>query len=250
MEVRALECFVAVARHRHFTRAADELYLTQSAVSQQVRRLEAELAVVLFERGASVALTPAGQELLPRAVAILGSLADARAAVAGAAVGTVRVAAEYPAGLAAAVAAFHVAHPAVRVSFEGGDVYVGADPLPGWTTTPLAPEPLVVLGAHGVVELQSLKGRTIVLPERSSVLRRVVDAAFESVGFGAVPVVEASDVALVRELVAAGAGVTLLPATWAGGGARLAEEVLYEPVVAVRPGAPPAAAHLAAAITN
>ena len=65
MELRQLEYFAAVARHRHFTRAADELYVTQSALSQQVRRLEEELGIALLLRTSrGVEVTPAGADLL------------------------------------------------------------------------------------------------------------------------------------------------------------------------------------------
>ena len=61
MDLRQLEYFAAVARHRHFTRAAEELYVTQPALSQQVRRLERELGLELLKRTSSgVELTPAG----------------------------------------------------------------------------------------------------------------------------------------------------------------------------------------------
>ncbi|MCZ4493032.1 MAG: LysR family transcriptional regulator, partial [Conexibacter sp.] len=85
MDLRQLEYFAAVARHRHFRRAAEDLYVTQSAVSQQVRRLEAELGVALLRRNPGshppVDVTPAGEELLARAEAILADVAGARAAM-------------------------------------------------------------------------------------------------------------------------------------------------------------------------
>src|SRR5437867_2447857 len=59
MELRHLRTIVAVAEHRSLTKAGEELYLTQSAVSQQIRRLEQELEVDVFRRTSrSVELTP------------------------------------------------------------------------------------------------------------------------------------------------------------------------------------------------
>jgi len=63
-----LRTFVTVENRHSFTVAADELFLTQSAVSQQIRSLETELGVSLFVRGRSnTHLTAAGRSLLPRA---------------------------------------------------------------------------------------------------------------------------------------------------------------------------------------
>src|ERR1700712_1580244 len=96
MDLRQLEYFAAVARHRHFRRAAESLYVTQSAVSQAVRRLEAELGLELRRTSRGVEVTAAGAELLGRAEAILADVADARAAMdehAGTLRGGVRVAA-------------------------------------------------------------------------------------------------------------------------------------------------------------
>src|SRR4051812_4840726 len=113
MELRPLEYFAALARRRSFTRAAHELYPTQSALSQQIRRLEAELGLELFRRTPSgVELTGAGVDLLARADRILAEVADARAEMdehAGVLRGVARLAAGSAEArrLAEAVAAFH-----------------------------------------------------------------------------------------------------------------------------------------------
>jgi LysR family hydrogen peroxide-inducible transcriptional activator len=71
-DLRQLECFCAVARLGSFTRAAEELGIAQSSVSEQIAKLEQGLASVLFERLARrIEMTPAGEALLPRAQAML-----------------------------------------------------------------------------------------------------------------------------------------------------------------------------------
>ncbi|MCA0435603.1 MAG: LysR substrate-binding domain-containing protein [Austwickia sp.] len=68
MNLRDLEYLVALADHRHFGRAAAACYVSQPTLSTQVKKLEAELGVMLVERGSrSVLLTAAGQEVVTRA---------------------------------------------------------------------------------------------------------------------------------------------------------------------------------------
>ncbi|CAA9352718.1 MAG: hypothetical protein AVDCRST_MAG07-3147 [uncultured Frankineae bacterium] len=101
MELRQLEAFVAVARELHFGRAADVLHLGQPTVSDMIRRLEREVGATLFTRTTRrVALTSAGDELLPRAMAILAEVGAAVSAVrrlAGGDTGTVRLGVTPPA---------------------------------------------------------------------------------------------------------------------------------------------------------
>src|SRR6202008_833304 len=63
--LRQLRVFLAAARHMNFSRAAEELHLTQPAVSTQIKELAAGVGLPLFERiGRKTYLTPAGEELL------------------------------------------------------------------------------------------------------------------------------------------------------------------------------------------
>src|SRR4051794_9216096 len=97
MELRQLQYFAAVARHRNFTRAAEALYVGQPALSQQIRRLEAELGLALLRRTPQgVELTPAGADLLAHAETVLAEVEAARALMdrhAGVSRGVARVAA-------------------------------------------------------------------------------------------------------------------------------------------------------------
>ena len=62
--LRQMRVFASIARHRSFTHAARELHLTQPAVSQQMKLLEAEVGLPLFEHvGRKIHLTAAGEEL-------------------------------------------------------------------------------------------------------------------------------------------------------------------------------------------
>jgi DNA-binding transcriptional LysR family regulator len=77
--LRDLRYFLAVADQLHFTRAAESLYVSQPALSKQIRTLERQLRVKLFDRGnAGVKLTRAGAELVPYAERILADWDGAR----------------------------------------------------------------------------------------------------------------------------------------------------------------------------
>lgn len=79
MDSQLLQAFMAVATHQSFSLAAEQLYLTQSAISKRIQLLEQQLNARLFDRhNRTVSLTEAGQQLLPRARQILDLIADTR----------------------------------------------------------------------------------------------------------------------------------------------------------------------------
>lgn len=79
MDTELLKTFLEVQKTRHFGKAAENLYLTQSAVSFRVRQLEQSLGVTLFSRFRNnIQLTAAGELLLPHAQAVLGAIQTAK----------------------------------------------------------------------------------------------------------------------------------------------------------------------------
>ena len=78
LDLRLVRCFVLVATHRHFGRAATELHLTQSSLSRQIRRLERDVGARLLDRSPQgTALTEAGEVFLPLARSMLTAAARA-----------------------------------------------------------------------------------------------------------------------------------------------------------------------------
>lgn len=122
--LRQLRVFEAVARHLNYTRAADELFLTQPAVSMQIRALEKQLGVALFEQlGKRIHLTEAGREALHYARAIaqhLEELETVLAGLKGVSGGRLRVSVASTANyfMPALLAAFSQRHPGVAASLD------------------------------------------------------------------------------------------------------------------------------------
>ena len=79
MDIRDLEIFLSVAKHLSYTRAGDEVNLSQPSVSIRVKQLENELGVKLFEQlGRKVALTEAGRLLIADARHVITAVEDAK----------------------------------------------------------------------------------------------------------------------------------------------------------------------------
>src|SRR3979411_2215383 len=121
--LRQIRVFAAVARHLSFTRAARELHLTQPAVSQQVKLLEAEVGLPLFEKiGRKVHLAPAGRERLRYAnqtIELLREATESLAALRGLKRGVLKLGAVSTAKYFAPslLSAFTPAYPEVTIQF-------------------------------------------------------------------------------------------------------------------------------------
>jgi DNA-binding transcriptional LysR family regulator len=247
MELRQLEYFAAVVRHGHFGRAAQDVYVSQSALSQQISRLEDELGLTLLVRSAKgVELTPAGVELLDHAEAILSRVAEARSAIddhLGAVRGVARVAATVydSRALPEALVSFHRAFPRVQLALRHGsaaqvaellssgavDVAVlavhGDEPrVPAGITRRVISEealrlvcaPRSALAGRTDATIDELRGIPVIMPERGTALRELIAAACAEAGFSPMPFFETSDPGTIRQLAASGLGVSVIPSSW------------------------------------
>jgi DNA-binding transcriptional LysR family regulator len=257
MDLQQLRSFSAVARHRHFTRAAAELHIGQPAVSQHVRRLEAELGVRLLSRTTrTVDLTEAGRLLLGRTDralaeldAGLAELAEVRGLVRGRlSIGAMQWLEPYD--LAAALATFHARHPAIdiRVVEEVAGAMLAsvlADRLdvafvpieegvpPGLEAHLLFEDELVLvvaashpLAGRAYVRLSTLRDEPFVFLREGTGLRRAVEIAARTAGFEPHARFETNELTRVLALVGRGLGVSAVT--------RAVAEAAGEELVAVR----------------
>ena len=125
MDARDLEVFLALVKHLNFTRAGEEVHLSQPSVSVRIRRLEEELQVELFEQiNKKVVVLEASHILEPHAHRAIAALKDARRAIDdfnGLGVGTLRIAASTTPGMYLVpriIAEFKRQHPRISVSLN------------------------------------------------------------------------------------------------------------------------------------
>ncbi|MFF3988041.1 LysR substrate-binding domain-containing protein [Streptomyces sp. NPDC001797] len=213
MELRQLSYFVAVAEELHFGRAAERLHIVQSAVSQQIQRLERELGAELFDRSPRrVRLTGAGERLLPEARAVLAAAERARAAVAAPAGLRIGTSTGLGAHLDRVLDAFARRAPGVPVELfslpaaerlarvAGGRLdaaFVRAvEPVPGVRVRPLWPDPLVAalpathpLAGRAEIGVEELAGLRLALVGRRTnpALVDLVVGACRAAGFEPLP---------------------------------------------------------------
>ena len=245
MDLRQLRYFEAVARHRHFTRAADELHVAQSAVSHQVQRLEQELGIELLRRTTrSVEPTEAGalvaaraRAVLAESEALLGEVEELRGLVRGRlTVGALLFGGELD--IPAVLAAFTSAFPHVEVGVREGTAQRMLDMLRdgsldvafalekerpdeiegiGLSSEELtaAISPRHPLASDAPLKVERLAEHALIAFQPGSSTRAMVDAALARAGVQPRVAVEANDLALVRSMAARGLGVAVLPRSFA-----------------------------------
>jgi DNA-binding transcriptional LysR family regulator len=245
LDVRRLFLLAEIAEHGSLTGAAEAMMYTTSAVSQQMRRLEAEADQTLFERHArGVVLTDAGAALVARAQAIRRELAGAQSdleALSGLRAGSLRIG-SFPTASASilplVLTQFAREHPAVAVSVKSAL----RDPLRelllmrevelallweyDWSpftdeeieTEKLVDDPTVLVvasgsevGRSGPVDLSSLAAARWIIRADGHPVADVLTRSCHAAGFAPDIAYDAHDYQEAQAMVAAGLGVALAP---------------------------------------
>src|SRR6516162_1430871 len=225
MQLHQLAYALAVAEEESFTRAADRLHLAQPSLSRQIRLLEQELGVVLFNRGPGqgrVTLTPDGAALMPFMQRVLADVeatgAEARA-LAGMVRGRLAVGATpslVTSVLAPALVVFHTGHPGIELSVvEAGSHQLVPQVAAG--EVDLAPLVLAVSPGHHLarkrsVRVRELDGVDLVMFREGYDLRAATLDACRDAGVHPHVVSEGGEMAGVLSFVAAGLGAAVVPA--------------------------------------
>jgi DNA-binding transcriptional LysR family regulator len=244
LTLQQLRYFLAVAETLHFTRAAERTHVAQPSLSKQIHSLETELGAPLFSRArGNVALTPAGEALVPIARRILADVDTARLEVGelvGLKRGRVRVGATP--SLCVSVFAdvlrrYHDAYPGIQLVVEEGgsrdlsrallrgdlDLAMiivppeGSDPA--LTTQIVLREDLVVASAAAqpppvnrpTIRLIDLRDRPMVMFRQGYDLRQTTLQACRAVGYEPRLAVEGGEMDAVLRFVEAGLGVAIVP---------------------------------------
>jgi DNA-binding transcriptional LysR family regulator len=235
-----LRAFHLVVQQGGFSRAAAVLGITQPAVTQQIQRLQAAVGQRLFHRdGRHLVLTEAGETLDHFAGRILHLADDARDALAGMAalrtghlkLGASRTAGAYYVG--DLLERFKIRHPRVTVSLSIGNsqtiqagvvdfalhagVVAGRPDDPELEALPFVRDRLLVvvpprhaLARRRVLSITALRGVPLVLRERGSATRALIERAFASGGLPVQPAMELESNEAIKSVVADGLGVAIM----------------------------------------
>ena len=234
--IRELRTFLAVARHGTFSRAGEQVALSQSAVSAQIQRLEETLGFPLFDRiGRNARLNAAGRETLARAEVLINqfeALLQPQAAVPAAALRIGAIASVQGLLMPDVLVDLRAQHPGLRLRVVPGvsmdllgqvdDGRLDAavlirppfDPPRELAWRPLWTEPFVLVvpaTLRGSDWAKHLRSQPFLRYDRSSFGGRQVTRFLETQGIETSDSIEMDDIGALVQLVLRGAGVALLP---------------------------------------
>jgi len=243
MDLSALQAFVAVAQNASFSQAAEQLFVSQSAISKRIAQLETDIKAQLFDRiGRKVALTEAGHALLPRAQRLLNDAKELQRVVAdlqGDIAGKLTMGTSHHIGLHRLpdpLRQFTQLHPNVELDIQFMDseeachaVEVGELELAIVTLPPTPRErlslttiwhdPLVFVAAkdhalcHQKSSLADLAEHSAVLPSTHTYTRGILESLLRNEGLALNVAMETNYLETLRMLVSTGLGWSLLPKT-------------------------------------
>lgn len=244
MNLYHLRVFMTVAEHEHITRASEELYLSQPAVTKIVQSLEQEVGQKLVERqGRRIALTYAGQVLRTyarRMFALEREMEEALAALSDIETGEVTLAANHITGiylLPTIVARFRARYPCVKINLgilksreiveevlewrlDFGLVEVDPAELPlGLEYETIAHDELILVVSpnHPWSELTSirpeeLRDGVLILREPGSGILESIEHAFAHQGYSVSPLLTVPDSEVIKQMALKGVGATIISA--------------------------------------
>jgi DNA-binding transcriptional LysR family regulator len=239
VSLRQLSVFASVAKHLSFARAAEEMHLTQPAVSMQIKELEAAVELPLFERaGRSVRLTMPGEYFLVYARRVLATLKEADDAMAKlrrvqggrVTIGMVSTAKYF---LPRMLARFRAQHPAVEMRLESGNreqlskllhdnevdlAVMGRPPRELDTRAePFAAHPLAVIASpeHPLARLREIPAKALnaeefIVREPGSGTRAAMEHYFRDQKIAPAQTMEMSSNETIKQAVIANMGLAFL----------------------------------------
>lgn len=244
MDTTALQAFVTVAETRSFSLAAEQLFLTQPAISKRIAVLESELDIRLFDRiGRKISLTEAGRVLLPRAKHILLELIDSQRLISnlsGRVEGQLNLGTSHHIGLhrlPSALRNYTQRYPGVALDLrfmdseaactavEKGDLELGIVTLPlnaiaNLLLIPIWDDPLdiVVSLDHPLANKSALTPEFLaqypaILPARGTYTREILEQAFAPLGIPLPVNLSTNYLETIKMMVGIGLGWSILPKT-------------------------------------
>ena len=251
--------FYTVAKSGSLTKAAEELYISQPAVSRSIKQLETQLGVTLFtrtHRGMTLS-AQGGKVIFPEVERALGLLEEAENRITEmntSATGTLRIGASdtiFQYFLADKIAEFHERFPAVKIELMADFTPDTIEKLKAdkcdvaFVNLPITADNDLKLHANCMrlndtfivgekykelaekpVSLSTLKKYPLVLMDENTIARRSLNNFLSSVGVSFTPAIEVGSWDLMKRLVAKGMGVGVIPKEYAK--TRLDEKTLYE----------------------